>query len=570
MSGARCEDVSLTNVTINTPSDLEVNVGRNEVISGGSAVITSAKRLMTKRSLQLKVEPCTDHLDSCLGHYMCIDGRRLCILGWTGELCRDKEIGSFPSNLDCPSNMSCENNGTCFNGTCCCEMGFTGPACETVLSPCDSRPCVNNGTCVDDPYVGYRCECIGPFYGDNCEMMVVTLSVCDSSPCLNNGTCVDVNTSYTCQCPGGYSGEHCEYHRECRPMHNCSGHYTCNIVGDRVCDDGWFGIDCKQRNYTSVFNPECPLVNNFYGCVSNATCSGGMCCCLEGYEGFRCEVETLECESLPCQNGGYCVDLVDFYYCLCAAGFTGVNCEKGIFENVTVNLGSGEIIESFTASPGTVTSKQALNKTTVIDNGQTTFTVSIATESNKTTVIDSRQTLFTLPTTTETTTSTTFAGEMMFDDFPSGYFYEASGEGMEPGKMDTYACIPEDSCKGHYYCRNNSQGTNEIICRTGWKNTSNKCRERNITGSAGLLIDEECPMYVVSSDGSVCKNGGTCFNQSCCCVDGYEGVLCEAEVLECRSSPCQNGGRCEDLLAGYNCLCANGGSLFHFTACMSL
>ena len=34
-----------------------------------------------------------------------------------------------------------------------------------------------------------------------------------------------------------------------------------------------------------------------------------------------------------CRNGGTCVDdEEDFYYCLCAPGWYGVNCEKGNFE----------------------------------------------------------------------------------------------------------------------------------------------------------------------------------------------------------------------------------------------
>lgn len=34
-----------------------------------------------------------------------------------------------------------------------------------------------------------------------------------------------------------------------------------------------------------------------------------------------------ECTSNPCQNGGTCVDRINMYICLCAAGFGGVNCE---------------------------------------------------------------------------------------------------------------------------------------------------------------------------------------------------------------------------------------------------
>lgn len=33
---------------------------------------------------------------------------------------------------------------------------------------------------------------------------------CDSNPCQNGATCVDDLNSYTCSCQSGYQGTHCE------------------------------------------------------------------------------------------------------------------------------------------------------------------------------------------------------------------------------------------------------------------------------------------------------------------------------------------------------------------------
>ncbi|KAJ1524333.1 hypothetical protein ONE63_010839 [Megalurothrips usitatus] len=60
-----------------------------------------------------------------------------------------------------------------------------------------------------------------------------------------------------------------------------------------------------------------------------------------------------------------------------------------------------------------------------------------------------------------------------------------------------------------------------------------------------------------------CDNGGVCqegpgMDFSCVCPPGWTGALCEEPVNECESSPCQHGGVCVDLHAGYACACLFG------------
>ena len=40
-------------------------------------------------------------------------------------------------------------------------------------------------------------------------------------------------------------------------------------------------------------------------------------------------VETLECASSPCMNGGTCNEEVNRYTCSCLSGFDGIYCETG-------------------------------------------------------------------------------------------------------------------------------------------------------------------------------------------------------------------------------------------------
>merc|ERR1712126_780612 len=75
---------------------------------------------------------------------------------------------------------------------------------------------------------------------------------CDSSPCLNNGTCVkDSRNEYHCNCTPGWTGKHCtEAIDECqKPEEYCvhgsctngDGNYTC------ICYLGWTGTDCNTK-----------------------------------------------------------------------------------------------------------------------------------------------------------------------------------------------------------------------------------------------------------------------------------------------------------------------------------
>ena len=54
--------------------------------------------------------------------------------------------------------------------TYCHELlGFEGKNCEVDINECESNPCKNNGTCVDE-INDYKCTCKAGFVGKSCEV----------------------------------------------------------------------------------------------------------------------------------------------------------------------------------------------------------------------------------------------------------------------------------------------------------------------------------------------------------------------------------------------------------------
>jgi hypothetical protein len=63
-----------------------------------------------------------------------------------------------------------------------------------------------------------------------------------------------------------------------------------------------------------------------------------------------------------------------------------------------------------------------------------------------------------------------------------------------------------------------------------------------------------------------CQNNSTCVEDrvnsfKCLCPPGLTGILCETIINPCRSTPCFNGGTCEEIYqlnVEYKCICATG------------
>ncbi|XP_039768109.1 delta-like protein 3 [Ornithorhynchus anatinus] len=195
----------------------------------------------------------------------------------------------------------------------------------------------------------------------------------------------ELRFSYHVLCDPHYYGDSCSRH--CRPRHDAFGHYSCDDEGNRVCLEGWRGeycsepsclAGCSERHGFCERPGECQCRPGWQGplcrdcvrypgcqhgscaqpwqcrcregwgglfcsqdldycahhrpCARGATCTnagpgGFTCTCPPGFSGRLCEVDTNECDSNPCANGGSCSDLENDYECTCPRGFYGKNCE---------------------------------------------------------------------------------------------------------------------------------------------------------------------------------------------------------------------------------------------------
>lgn len=76
--------------------------------------------------------------------------------------------------------------------------------------------------------------------------------------------------------------------------------------------------------------------------------------------GARCQVNENDCASMPCLNGGLCIDKVNGFYCNCTEEWMGTVCEvpydvcqmRPCFNNGTCITGSNKHEFSCTCLPG--------------------------------------------------------------------------------------------------------------------------------------------------------------------------------------------------------------------------
>ncbi|XP_039999160.1 stabilin-2 isoform X2 [Xiphias gladius] len=241
---------------------------------------------------------CPDqHNSPCSNRGVCSDGLGgngtcSCQVGFAGTACEDCAPGRYGST--CTSVCSCVhglcNSGLKGDGRCTCFSGYRGPNCDQELPECAALSCRQNSRCIEEALTGQLvCQCLPGYQksGDQC----LSINPCLQRLCHVHASCVHTGPNqHLCACNEGYSGDG----RVCMAIDPCQTQQGgCSAKSTRCVYDGPGKSHCEcLPGFDNLSNGGCSLKDSCRpdSCHKNANCTtvapGRVeCTCLQGYLG---------------------------------------------------------------------------------------------------------------------------------------------------------------------------------------------------------------------------------------------------------------------------------------------
>ncbi|XP_074054250.1 stabilin-1 isoform X2 [Macrotis lagotis] len=219
------------------------------------------------------------------------NGTCVCEEGYSGFACQEcKDEKTF--GPDCKSVCACVHgvckSGPQGDGSCLCFAGYTGPQCDQEVSAC--KTCPKNSQCVSSDTGVFSCKCLPGYLlqGSKCQAQ----ASCSSLSCSPFATCSALEDGdIECRCKAGYHGDG----KYCHPLDLCTLNYNGCPRDTTLClyrGPGKSTCTCKpgllsiSSNISEGCRPPTSSCRHFF-CDSSATCQVDeqgkpRCVCKEG------------------------------------------------------------------------------------------------------------------------------------------------------------------------------------------------------------------------------------------------------------------------------------------------
>ncbi|XP_016138166.1 LOW QUALITY PROTEIN: stabilin-1-like [Sinocyclocheilus grahami] len=220
----------------------------------------------------------------CNGYGTCESGNGTCVCneGYTGFACQNC-LNENAYGDHCRSECSCVNgkcnSGPNGDGECYCQPPYSGPKCDEVSSSCSNCPAYSY--CKGD-YTNAVCECLPEYkkIGNACIGSGCSPAICDT-----NAKCSFSGGKFQCECEEGFRGDG----KHCIPINPCNT------------NNGGCPVESTACEFTSPGKSKCVCLPGMQssdpskGCTQKSACTPGSC-----HISARCETNSDGTPSCRC------------------------------------------------------------------------------------------------------------------------------------------------------------------------------------------------------------------------------------------------------------------------------